>query len=136
MEFKSVDDKPIKTLEDLINYETFFDIEKYYVEKDDTQDKTYTTLFDVYFNFIKDRIIRIKTKESHKKYNYNPKLLSKDMYGTPALDWVLLKINNMSPSRFRVDNYINFIKKDDLIEIFNFLTIKRNNRSNDEYEID
>jgi hypothetical protein len=115
----------LKTLDDLINYSTLYDIRKYSKIKDINGINVIDeTLFDVYYNLFKGLIQRVTTLPEHKKYNYNPKWLSKDLYGTPDLDWLLLRVNNSAPSRFKTESKINYIHPDDIDTIFDILASK------------
>lgn len=115
----------IKTLNDLIGYETYYDVRKYLKPESIEGINFYnTTLFDIYLGMIKPYIERVATLPEHKKYNHKPRNLSRDLYGTPDLDWVLLKINGASPSRFVIGEKINYIHPDDLDFIFDLLSSK------------
>lgn len=115
----------LKTLDDVINYTTLYDIRKYAKIKDVNGIKFIDeTMFDIYFKLFKPLIQRVSTTVEHKKYNYNPKLLSRDLYGTPDLDWLLVRINSESSSRFKIEGKINYIHPDDIDTIFDILASK------------
>lgn len=117
----------LKTLQDLIDYTTLYDVRKYsrIIDADGVK-VIEETLLDVYFKLIEPYIQRVRTLNEHKKYNNNPKWLSTDLYGTPDLDWLLIKINCESPSRFKIEEKINYIHPDDIDTIFDILASKLN----------
>ena len=54
-------------------------------------------VFDKYIDFIKNASTTIRlTEKEIEKYKYNPKKLSKDLYNTEELWFLLLKLNNIS----------------------------------------
>ena len=54
-------------------------------------------VFDKYIDFIKNASTTIRlTDKEIEKYKYNPKKLSKDLYNTEELWFLLLKLNNIS----------------------------------------
>ena len=111
----AVDKPDLKTLQDVIDYETFFDIRKYCQVKEVATVKFVDeTLFDIYYNLLEPYIQRVKILPSHRRFSYKPKLLAKELYGTPDLDWILIKINKMPPASFILRDMINIIQPVDI----------------------
>ena len=53
-------------------------------------------LFEKYYELLTDNsIIVVLSDEEYKRYRFNPRLLSKDLYGTPELHYMLLRLNHM-----------------------------------------
>ena len=53
-------------------------------------------LFEKYYELLMDNsIIVVLSDEEYKKYRFNPKLLSKDLYGTKELHYMLLRLNHL-----------------------------------------
>lgn len=51
-------------------------------------------IFEKYYELLTDHTIRVElTHKEYLKYRYKPKLLSKDLYGTYDLYFLLLKVN-------------------------------------------
>lgn len=51
-------------------------------------------LYEKYYELLLDHAtIVVLTDEEYRKYRYNPRLLSKDLYGTPELHYMLLRLN-------------------------------------------
>lgn len=51
-------------------------------------------LYEKYYELLLDyATIVVLTDEEYRKYRYNPRLLSKDLYGTPELHYMLLRLN-------------------------------------------
>lgn len=117
----------LKTLQDVIDYSTLYDIRKYTrVNTVEGLQVIEETLFDIYFKLIEPYVQRVSTLTSHQRYSYNPKLLARDLYGTPDLDWVLVKLNCDSMSRFKIEEKINYIHPDDIDTVFELLANKIN----------
>lgn len=56
-----------------------------------------SSIFDKYYELMKERTMTIElTDDEYRKYIYKPKLLSLDLYGTTELDFLLLRLNNMT----------------------------------------
>lgn len=56
-----------------------------------------SSIFDKYYELMKERTMTIElTDAEYRKYIYKPKLLSLDLYGTTELDFLLLRLNNMT----------------------------------------
>lgn len=53
-------------------------------------------LFERYYDILLDTVETVVlTDEEYMKYRFKPKLLSNDLYGTPELHFILLRLNNM-----------------------------------------
>jgi hypothetical protein len=117
----------LKTLQDIIDYRTVYSIDKY-AEVSKTKGGVSfinRNIFDEYYGLIKPYIQRVTVLDAHSIYNCNPALLSRALYDTPDLDWVLLKINNMTPYTFIVKDKINYIALEDMVDIFDLLVTKK-----------
>lgn len=65
------------------------------------------------------------------KYNYKPKLLSADIYGTTELDYIILLLNGIcNVKEFHDINPIKLIRKDDLLSYLS------NINTSEKYSID
>ena len=122
-------DSVIKTLDDILNLNSRFDINKimYYTQ---TSDQTLIipdkTLFDIYKGVI-NRFVR-KYKISDKQaeyYQYRPYLLSSDVYGTPTLGWLILSLNDREcASKFYLKGYVRLIPLESLEQIYDTIVAK------------
>lgn len=53
-------------------------------------------IFEKYYELLLDTVETIVlTGEEYTKYRYKPRLLSNELYGTPELHFMLLRLNNM-----------------------------------------
>jgi hypothetical protein len=51
-------------------------------------------LYEKYYELLLEHAtIVVLTDEEYRKYRFNPRLLSKDLYGTPELHYMLLRLN-------------------------------------------
>lgn len=51
-------------------------------------------LYEKYYELLLEHTVIVQlTEEEYKKYRFNPRLLSKDLYGTPELHYMLLRLN-------------------------------------------
>lgn len=110
----------IKTLDDLIEFTDTFDIRNtvFYRQVENLIIPA-TTSYDTYFVGYKDAIETFNTnREQRVKYSYRPNTLSVDVYGTPSLGWLIMKLNSCEcPSKFKVRSRIKLIPKENLEEI-------------------
>ena len=121
----------VKTLDDLINLNSRFDINKvtYYTQ---TEDKTLiipdTNLFQIYKGLINGYVRTYKVNEAQQEYyQFRPYLLSTDIYGTPALGWLILFLNDREcASKFYLKDSIRIIPKNFLEEIYDTIVAKAN----------
>ena len=53
-------------------------------------------LFEKYYGMLLDTVETVTlTGDEYYKYRFKPRLLSNDLYGTPELHFILLRLNNM-----------------------------------------
>lgn len=53
-------------------------------------------LFEKYYEMLLDTVETVElTGDEYYKYRYKPRVLSNDLYGTPELHFMLLRLNNM-----------------------------------------
>lgn len=56
-----------------------------------------SSIFDKYYDtLLQHTVIAILSEEDYLKYRYKPKVLSKDIYGTRDLHFLLLRLNNIT----------------------------------------
>ena len=113
----------IKTLSELISTQSRYDLTKItYLTKTDDGDIVIpdTNVFTIYMRFIQDYITIYKVNDvQRRKYRCKPGLLSMELYGTPDLAWLILKLNDQeSPSKFRLKSNIKLISITDLNAIY------------------
>ena len=113
----------IKTLSDLISSQSRYELTKItYLTKTDDGDIIIpdTNVFTIYMRFIQDYITIYKVNDAQRrKYRCKPGLLSMELYGTPDLAWLILKLNDQeSPSKFRLKSNIKLISITDLNTIY------------------
>lgn len=113
----------IKTLSELISTQSRYDLTKItYLTKTDDGDIVIpdTNVFTIYMRFIQDYITIYKVNDTQRrKYRCKPGLLSMELYGTPDLAWLILKLNDQeSPSKFRLKSNIKLISITDLNAIY------------------
>lgn len=90
-----------------------------------------TSLANKYYDYILESVDIVKlTNKEYMKYRYQPKLFCYDMYGTPELWSLLLKINNfdsvaefnrkkikvLSPTIFNILNEILLNERENILE--------------------
>lgn len=104
----------IKTLDDIINKNDRFDINKvafFTITENGGLVILDSNLFNIYMRFI-NSYIRIYNASDRQReyYRGKPDLLSQDIYGTPELAWLIIKINDQEcPSKFRIKSTIRLI---------------------------
>lgn len=76
-------------------------------------------LLDKYWDFIDANKIRVRLEDDYIKYKYRPKELSKVLYGTEELYFILLKLNNISSEIEFTKRRIFVADRDSLKEIIN-----------------
>ena len=98
--------------------------------------ESYNNIEFVVKNVINDYLYELKklstnvylTEKELKKYNYNPKLLSVEVYGTTELYYLILLLNGICNIKEFVDiNPIKMIKKDDLMSYLTNITTAEKN---------
>ena len=113
----------IKTLSELISSQSRYELTKItYLTKTKDGDIIIpdTNVFTIYMRFIQDYITIYKVNDvQRRKYRCKPGLLSMELYGTPDLAWLILKLNDQeSPSKFRLKSNIKLISITDLNAIY------------------
>lgn len=113
----------IKTLSELISSQSRYELTKItYLTKTKDGDIIIpdTNVFTIYMRFIQDYITIYKVSDvQRRKYRCKPGLLSMELYGTPDLAWLILKLNDQeSPSKFRLKSNIKLISITDLNAIY------------------
>lgn len=116
-------DTAYKTLSELILSQSRYELTKIsYLTKTADEDIIIpdTNVFTVYMRFIRDYISIYRVNDAQRrKYRCRPGLLSMELYGTPDLAWLILKLNDQeSPSKFRLKSTINIISITDLNTIY------------------
>lgn len=104
----------IKTLDDIINKNDRYDLNKismYQYAIDDSLIIYSTDVFRLYYRFIRNYVEPYKISQVQRDYYYSkPHLLSQDIYGTPELAWLILRLNDQEcPSKFRLKSRIYLI---------------------------
>lgn len=125
----------IKTLDDIINRNDRYDINKitfYQLSGDGSMVIQMSTLFDIYYRYIIPYIGVFSVTDAQKRYyKTKPHLLSADIYGTPDLAWMLMKLNNKeSPSRFYLLDHVRLIPMSQLEVVYDTLVTKAAGRLN------
>ena len=94
------------------------------------------SIFDKYYELMKERTMTIElTDAEYRKYIYKPKLLSLDLYGTTELDFLLLKLNNMTSCIYFNKQTFKVFDKD-ITTLLNEIMIHENtNYINNEVDI-
>lgn len=84
-------------------------------------------IFDKYYELMKERTMIIELSDSeYRKYIYKPKLLSLDLYGTTELDFLLLRLNNMTSCIYFNKQTLKVFDKD-ITTLLNEIMIHENN---------
>lgn len=95
-----------------------------------------SSIFDKYYELMKERTMTIElTDAEYRKYIYKPKLLSLDLYGTTELDFLLLRLNNMTSCIYFNKQTFKVFDKD-ITTLLNEIMIHENtNYINNEVDI-
>jgi len=122
-------DTVMKTLDDIINRDDRYDINKimfYKATDDNTLVIEDLTIVDIYYKFLLGYIAPYDVSRSQREYyRGKPYLLSLDVYGTPALAWLILKMNDREcASKFYLKATINLIPASTLSTIYDQLVTK------------
>ena len=122
-----------KTLDDIINEVNRYDYNKIiFLTQTDDEDLIIrdTDLFTTYMRFIDPYVATYKVTPAQRNYyRYKPYLLSQDLYGTPALGWMLLMLNDrQSASKFRIKSTIRLIPKTYLNQLYDTVVTKSNSK--------
>lgn len=80
-------------------------------------------IFERYYNLMLDYAVDIElTNEDYFKYRFKPRVMSTDLYGTPELHFLLLRLNNMvSVTQFDVKELKVF--SPDIVNVLNEISI-------------
>lgn len=83
-------------------------------------------LFEKYYNLMLDHSTLVElTDEEYHKYRYKPRVMSTDLYGTPELHFLLLRVNHLvSVTEF--DLKIMRVFEQDIVGILNEIIIHEN----------
>lgn len=112
-----------KTLNSIIETPNRFDINKitFFTKTiDGTLIVPDTDVFLKYMKVIENLVTTYKVTEAQReRYRYRPYLLSTDIYGTPELGWLLMRLNGQEcASKFRIKKTIRVIPYDSLVQIY------------------
>lgn len=122
-----------KTLDDIINHDDRYDINKimYYTTTEDgtlvIPDHTVFTIYRRYINpYIKTYTV---SKAQRDRYKRRPYILSKDVYGTPFLGWLILTLNDQQcASKFYLKSTIKLIPINYLVDIYDTIVTKASDK--------
>lgn len=83
-------------------------------------------LFEKYYSLMLDHSTLVElTDEEYHKYRYKPRVMSTDLYGTPELHFLLLRVNHLvSVTEF--DLKIMRVFEQDIVGILNEIIIHEN----------
>lgn len=122
-----------KTLEDIIETQTRYDINNIMIFTM-TDDLSLiicdTDLFQIYYKYIEPFVTTYKvTKEQREKYARKPEWLSQDIYGSPELAWLLIRLNDMEcPSKFYLKSTLKAIDPDSLNDLYDTVITRSNDK--------
>lgn len=122
-----------KTLSELLARSSRYDLTKVsYLTKTSDDDIIIadTNVFQIYMRYIRNYISTYTvTDEQRRKYRCKPYLLSAEIYGSPDLAWLIMKLNDQeSPSKFRLKQTVNIIPVESLQEVYDALVTKSNDK--------
>jgi len=123
----------IKTLDDIIKHDDRYDINKitFFTQTEDgtliIPDKN---LFEIYMRYIRMYVGTYKVSPAEQRYyRYRPQLLSLDVYGTPALDWLILMLNDREcASKFYLKNTVRLIPVDSINNVYDTIVTKSSDK--------
>lgn len=123
----------LKTLEDLIDNEDRYDINKvtyFTITNDGTLVIPDTTVFEIYRRYINPYVVTYKvTKKQREYYRGKPYLLSTDVYGTPKLAPLIMLLNDReSPSKFSIKQTIRLIPIELMPSVYESIVTKSTER--------
>ena len=115
-------DEVVKTLGDIIRYDNRYDIEKimfYGMSLDGTLVIPETDLIQIYGRYLAPYILTYSVEQAYRdRYRYRPYALSRDVYGTPALGWLIMRMNDKEcASKFYLKNRVRLVPVDVLSSI-------------------
>lgn len=119
----------IKTLDDIINREDRYDINKitFFTQTDDKTliipDKN---LFEIYMRYIRPYVATYKVSDAERQYyRFKPYLLSLDVYGTPSLGWMIMMLNDREcASKFYIKQTLRLIPVEYLNNVYDTTVTK------------
>lgn len=119
----------IKTLDDIINTTSKYDMNNitYYTATGDSSliipD---TDVFSIYSRFINTYVGSYSvTPKQRERYRYRPDILSRDVYGTPRLDWLIMRLNDREcPSEFKLKTTVKLIPTTALDSLYDSIVTK------------
>ena len=119
----------IKTLDDLINYNTRYNLDKitmYTTTEDGSLVIPDTNLFNIYWRYIAGYVQTYQvTQRQREYYRYRPYLLSTDVYSTPALGWLIMLLNDKEcPSKFYLKTTVRLIPTEILNTVYDTIVTK------------
>ena len=123
----------IKTLDDIVNRDDQYDINKmtvYRMSGDGAFVIMGSTLYDLYYRYIAPYVAEYGVSDAQRKYyRGKPHLLSSDIYGTPDLAWLIMRLNDREcPSNFYLKQKVLLIPKNRIQSLFNTLYTKAGDR--------
>lgn len=118
-----------KTLDDIIGEQNRYDMNNVtFYRLDETGGLIVPdmTLFDIYYRLIVGYVTIYNTTEDNRaRYRGRPYLMSQDIYGTPQLGWLIMKLNDREcPSRFTLGRTVRIINPLTLPRVFDMLSNK------------
>lgn len=121
------------TLSDIINRNDRYDINKitFFTQ---TDDKTLIipdhNLFETYMRFVRPFVGTYSVTDAERRYyRYRPYLLALDVYGTHALGWLILMLNDREcASKFYLKSTVHLIPVEYLNNVYDTIVTKSNTR--------
>lgn len=107
---------------------------KYYYKKVISEDDFHVLLniqsiMDRYIQYIRQYIVELElSQEELRKYRYNPKRLSYNLYGTTAYWWSILlanQIHSITEFDFERDNVVKVFARDGITAFSNVLSVDK-----------
>lgn len=129
-----------KTLSSIINNTSVYNVNKitfYTITEDNSLVIPDTNLFSIYRRYINNYVATYTVTEDQRKYyKYKPDILSRDIYGTPCLDWLILMLNDREcPSKFSIKSTIKLIPYSLLEGLYDTIITKSNERLTDNHDV-
>lgn len=123
----------IKTLDEIVNREDQYDINKvtmYHMTGDGSRIIMNETLYDTYRGFIDQYVQEFSVTSAQRRYyRGKPFLLSADIYNTPDLAWLIMKLNNRDcPSRFYLRQTVRLVPVNQIQGLVNTLISRGGDR--------
>jgi len=119
----------IKTLDDIINREDRYDINKitFFTQTDyKTLNIPDKNLFEIYMRYIRPYVATYKVSDAERQYyRFKPYLLSLDVYGTPSLGWMVMMLNDREcASKFYIKQTVRLIPVEYLNNVYDTIVTK------------